>query len=264
LGDEFNDGLTLVFDFQMMNFQFTAEYFHTMIREMEAHYPSPFMPVYVFSNHDKARSIERLGGDMQKAKLLALLQLTVRGVPCLYYGEEIGMSDSRFPFKTALDPIAHKFPFIPRFVFDWMGVLINRDDARTPMQWDATRNAGFSSAKKTWLPVHPNFPSVNVEKESAENGSLLNTIRTVMKIRNQEQVLREGSLELLENLPKGVLGYTRNLQGRKITVLLNFDAQAKEFAFEFSEIIFKVSECDDAKEKAIRLDGLGGMIVGRN
>ncbi|MFT3893818.1 MAG: alpha-amylase family glycosyl hydrolase [Anaerolineales bacterium] len=264
LGDESNDGLTLVFDFQMMNFKFTAEYFGAMIREMEAHYPSPFMPVYVFSNHDKARSIERLGGDMQKAKLLALLQLTVRGVPCFYYGEEIGMSDLRFPFKTALDPIAHKFPFVPRFVFDRMGVLINRDDARTPMQWNATQNAGFSSAPKTWLPVHPNFPSVNVEKESAESDSLLNTIRAVMKIRNQEQALQEGSLNLLENLPNGVLGYKRKLAEKEITVFMNFDAQPKEFAFEFSNVMFKLSDRDEAKEKAIRLDGFGGVIVGRN
>jgi alpha-glucosidase len=264
LGDETNNGLTLVFDFKMMNFKFTAEYFSNLIREMEEHYPSPFMPVYVFSNHDRSRSMYWLKGDMRKAKLLALFQLTVRGVPCLYYGEEIGMTNLRLPRATALDPIAHKLPPIPRFIIDSTGMLLNRDEARTPMQWDSSHNAGFSSAQKTWLPVHENFASVNVEKESGESDSLLNTVRAVMKIRNQERVLQEGSLELLGNLPKGVLGFTRNLQGRKITVLLNFDAQPKEFAFELSKTIFKVSECDEAKEKAIRLDGFGGMIVGRN
>jgi alpha-glucosidase len=261
LGDDTNNGLTLVFDFAMMNFQFTAGYFQTMIREMEAHYPSPFMPVYVFSNHDKARSFERLDGDMRKAKLLALLQLTVRGVPCLYYGEEIGMIDSHFPFKTALDPIPHKFSFIPRFIFDRLGILINRDEVRTPMQWDATRNAGFSSAQKTWLPVHKNFTSINVEKESAEAGSLLNTVRSLLKIRKMEKALQEGSLEILENLPKGVLGYARELGNEKIIVLLNFDLQEKEFQLESSECLFKLSERDEAKQKAIRLDGFGGMIL---
>ena len=261
LGDDTNNGLTLVFDFAMMNFKFTAEYFHKLIREMEEHYPSPFMPVYVFSNHDRHRSIYLLKNDMRKTKLLALFQLTVRGVPCVYYGEEIGMADSRFAFATALDPIAHKFPFVPRFIFDRMGVLINRDEVRTPMQWDATHNAGFSSAKKTWLPVHENFPSINVEKESADQGSLLSTVRAVMKIRNREQALQEGSLELLGNLPNGVLGYARKLGNEKIIVLLNFDRQEKQFQFESSEYLFKLSSHDDATQKAIRLDGFGGIIV---
>jgi oligo-1,6-glucosidase/alpha-glucosidase len=261
LGDETNNGLTLVFDFKMMNFRFKADYFKNLIREMETHYPDPFIPVYVFSNHDKARSIERIGGDMRKAKLLALLQLTVRGVPCLYYGEEIGMTDSRLPFRTALDPIPHKFPFLPRFITDRLGVLINRDEVRTPMQWDTTRSAGFSSSQTTWLPVHENHNLRNVEKESAEKGSLLNTIRAVMKIRNQEIVLQEGSLHLLENLPKGVLGYVRKFNNQRVFILMNFDEHEKEFPFEFSEFMYKVSERDVSKGKAIRLDGFGGVIL---
>ncbi len=261
LGDETNNGLTLVFDFKMMNLRFTAEYFHNLIRDMQVHYPSPFMPVYVFSNHDRHRSIHWLKGDVRKAKLLALLQLTVRGVPCLYYGEEIGMANSRFPFATALDPIPHKFTFLPRFVADRMGMLINRDEVRTPMQWDGTRNAGFSSAAKTWLPVHENFPSINVEKESAVAGSLLNTVRALLKIRNQEKSLQEGSLELLESLPKGVLGFVRKSEGKKLVILLNFDDQTKEFPFDASECIFKLAKRDEVKQKAIRLDGFGGMII---
>jgi glycosidase len=89
-----------------------------------------------------------------------MLQLTVRGVPCMYYGEEIGMTDLPQPFGTALDPIPHKFKFIPRFIFDLLGLLINRDEVRTPMQWDGTKNAGFSSAEKTWLPVHRNYSEI--------------------------------------------------------------------------------------------------------
>ena len=261
LGDETNNGLTLVFDFGMLNFKFTAEYFRWLIREMEAHYPSPFMPVYVFSNHDKYRTMYRLGNDLRKAKLLAMLQLTVRGVPCLYYGEEIGMTDSKFPFATALDPIPHKYTFLPRFLFNWLGLLINRDEVRTPMQWDGTRNAGFSSAQKTWLPVHKNYKAINVEKESSEAGSLLNTVRTVLKIRNQEKSLQEGSLEFLEDLPKGILGYARKFDNEKVFVLLNFSSQEKEFQFGFSECIFKLSARDETKQKAIRLDGFGGMII---
>ncbi len=261
LGDETNNGLGLIFDFEMLSFKFTADYFRRLIQNIETHFPDPFMPVYVFSNHDRRRSINRLGDDLQKAKLLAMLQLTVRGVPCMYYGEEIGMTDLKQPFNSALDPIPHKFKPIPRLVFDLLGLLINRDEVRTPMQWDETRNAGFSSAEKAWLPVHGNYKEINVERENREKDSLLNVIRTLAKIRKSRVSLREGSLELMNNLPDGVLGYTRKLGDEKIIVLLNFDEQAKEFPFEYSERIFKLSDQDEIRDKTIQLGALGGMVL---
>ena len=109
--------------------------------------------------------------------------------------------------------------------------------------------------------MHENFASVNVEKESTEACSLLNTVHAVLKIRNQEQALQEGSLEMLENLPKGVLGFVRKSEDKKLIILLNFDEQAKEFQLTFSECIFKLSDRDEVKQKAIRLDGFGGMIL---
>ena len=121
----------------------------------------------------KPEASRSLGNDVRKAKLLHLLQLTVRGVPCMYYGEEIGMTNLKLPFATALDPIPQKFKSIPRFVFDLLGMTINRDEVRTPMQWSAEKNAGFSSAEKTWLPIHPNYDAFNVEKESKDENSLL-------------------------------------------------------------------------------------------
>jgi oligo-1,6-glucosidase/alpha-glucosidase len=261
LGDENNDGLTLVFDFEMLNFKFTAEYFRKLIKAIEMHYPDPFMPVYVFSNHDKRRSIHRLGGDVHKAKLLHMLQLTVRGVPCMYYGEEIGMTNRKLPFRTALDPIPHKFDFLPRFLFDRLGLTINRDEVRTPMQWDGTRNAGFSSAEKTWLPVHENYVEVNVEKESIESDSLLNTIRVLLKVRREELPLQEGSLEWINNLPEGVLGYTRTLGNEKLFVFLNFNHQEAEFPFEDFDPIFRLTQRDEIKNQVIRLAGFGGIIL---
>ncbi len=261
LGGERNDGLTLVFDFGMMNFRFNADYFRNLIREMELQYPSPFMPVYVFSNHDKRRSISHLGGDVRKAGLLHTLQLTVRGVPCIYYGEEIGMTDARFPFSTALDPIPHKYNFIPRFVFDMLGLTINRDEVRTPMQWNGTKNAGFSSADQSWLPVHESYKQINVDVEGQEDKSLLNTIRSLLKLRKKERGLQEGSLELMEGLPQDVLGFTRSSDGEKILVLLNFGDQEKEFQVEATECIFKLSPGSQWNGKMIRLDGYSALIL---
>ena len=193
-----------------------------------------------------------------------MLQLTVRGVPCMYYGEEIGMTNARFPFATALDPIPHKFKFLPRFVFDMLGLTINRDEVRTPMQWDGTRNAGFSSAEKTWLPLHGNYRGVNAEKQSDAKDSLLNTIRTLLKIRREKRPLQEGSMKLMDNLPAGVLGYARKFGDENILVLLNFAEQEIEFQFENHECIFKLSQRDERKENTIYLDGLSGMILKAN
>ncbi len=261
-GENINNGLTLVFDFEMLQFKFRAEYFRNLIEKIEAHFPPPFMPVYVFSNLDKRRSIHRLGDDFRKAKLLAMLQFTVPGVPCTYYGEEIGMTNLRLPFKTALDPIPRKYAAIPRFIFDLLDVTVNRDEVRAPMQWDGTKNAGFSTAKKTWLPVHPNYPEINVESESKREDSLLNTFKRLLNFRKSNEVMREGTMEFLEGMPLNVLGFSRKAQNEKRTILLNFDEREKEIRSGFSECVFKLTGGEKVKDKAVRLNGFGGVILG--
>lgn len=260
LGGESNNGLTLVFDFGMLNFEFTAAYFRELIHKMEKYYPDPFMPVYAFSNHDKHRSLYKLGNDLRKAKLLALFQLTVRGVPCLYYGEELGMTNAVFKFQQAHDPIPRKFSFVPRLVTEALGVLANRDEVRTPMQWDETTNAGFSR-ERPWLPVHENYANVNVKKADGDPDSLLNTVRTLMNLRKQEGAFQEGALELLDQLPASVLGYSRTQNGEKLFVLLNFSHQPVDLEFPHHKVIFGLMAQVTQKEKAIRLDGCGGVIL---
>jgi glycosidase len=263
LGEERNDGLTLVFDFGMLGFKFNARYFRDLIEDIERQFPDPFMPVYVFGNHDRARSISRLGNDIRKAKLLHLLEFTVRGVPCLYYGEEIGMTNLKLPYATALDPIPRKFKFVPRVVFDVLGTTLNRDEVRTPMQWNNTKKAGFSAAEMTWLPVHPNHDVINVEKEEQEKDSLLNTIRTIMKIRRAESALQEGSLELIKDLPGQVLGYVRLKSKDKIAVLLNFSNREIEFHVLEGNwgCILRLSKGDTVNGNKINLNNYGGMIL---
>jgi glycosidase len=179
----------------------------------------------------------------------------------MYYGEEIGMSNARFSLATAQDPIPRKFKFLPRFLFDRLGLMVNRDEVRTPMQWDASKNAGFSTAEETWLPVHGNFPEVNVENQRATRGSLLNTVRAVLKIRRQEPALQEGFIELLPGLPPDVLGYARQLGNERIVVLLNFGEQIREFQFEVAEALLKLSDGDEIQQKTIRLDSYGGVVL---
>ncbi|MBN8657066.1 MAG: alpha-glucosidase [Anaerolineae bacterium] len=263
-GEEKNDGLTLAFDFEMLDFKFTAEFFRDIIGDIEKHFHPPFMPVYVFSNLDKRRSMDRLGNDVRKAKLLHTLQLTVRGVPCMYYGEEIGMTNLKLPFASALDPIPHKYTFAPRFIFDALNVTVNRDEVRAPMQWDATKNAGFSNAEKTWLPVHPDYSTVNVEAQHKDSNSLLSTLRALLKLRKSEKSLHEGSLELMQNLPDGILGYIRVYENQKVVVLLNFKDQPQQFAnpsHDSATTLFHLSQADETKNETIHLGGYGGMIL---
>jgi glycosidase len=89
----------------------------------------------------------------------------------------------------------------------------------------------------------------------------LNTIRTLLKIRKQEKALQEGSLELIDNLPKGVLGYSRTLLKNKLVILLNFDRDSKEVEFDASECIFKLRGEDEIKNKTVQLSGFGGIIT---
>ena len=170
-----------------------------------------------------------MNDDVRKAKLLHLFQLTVRGVPCMYYGEEIGMTDARIPFKKGLDPIAQKMKKVPRFLFDLAGETPNRDELRTPMQWDSSFNAGFSKAAKTWLPVNENFSNINVQVELTNENSLLNFIHRVLKIRNENPAFSEGSLELIseKELPRNVLGYKRKLNGQTFNIIINFSLHEK-------------------------------------
>ena len=265
MGESENDGLALVFDFHMLSLNFTAHFFRDVVRELERHFADPFMPVYVFSNHDSPRSIWRLGNDVTKAKLLALFQLTVRGVPCMYYGDEIGMTSVDMPRATALDPIAHEFRLIPDFLFKRLGITINRDICRTPMQWDNSKNAGFSTADHTWLPVNPDYPTVNVAAEADAPGSLLNTVRDLLHLRSEEPALNTGSLELLSNLPDGVLGYVRRYGGDELAVFLNFGASPARLAPRGGQwsALHKLSSADDLYDGETVLSPYSGMIQKR-
>lgn len=265
LGKEENDGLGLVFNFEMLRFRFNANYFYALVASLEKSFPNPYSPVYVFSNHDRRRSMTRLKGNTAKAKLLHLFQLTVRGVPCMYYGEELGMSDARIPYKKGLDPIAQKYKWVARFLTDWANETLNRDDVRTPMQWNASANAGFSNATTTWLPVNNNYPEVNVEAMKQDPNSLISKVKALLHLRKNNLALSSGSLELVapDALPKNVLGYKRKIENDELLVLLNFSK--KEVIIndqKNSKVLFSLTPSDVLQEQSsIKLGAYGGIIL---
>ncbi|MCS7085230.1 MAG: alpha-amylase family glycosyl hydrolase, partial [Bacteroidia bacterium] len=239
------DGLHTVFLFQTLSTPFSARAFAHLIRRFERHFPEPYFPAWVFSNHDRVRLFTRLGESPEKAKVMATLLLTVRGVPFIYYGEEIGMAQHRIPLENALDPLAEPWKKLPRWAVELLrkrGLSLNRDECRTPMQWDDGPNAGFSSATP-WLPPLPDFRRVNVKNQNDDPSSLLNTYRGLVALRKSHAALRIGSLEILPSPPQTLI-YRRSFEQNGILVALNFGLKPRKIPYRAKEILFSTHKAE--------------------
>jgi alpha-glucosidase len=232
-GDAENPGLHMVFLFQTLKTRFEGASVRALLDEFERAFPDPYVPTFVFGNHDRPRFMDRLDGDVSKAKLFAALQLTARGVPFIYYGEEIGTGHHDVPLHRGKDPIAAQFRFVPAWAARALrrrGILLNRDECRLPMAWHGGDHGGFSrGGAEPWLPAHPRYPEVNVAVQAADASSLLHWYRTLLRLRRHCPALHSGRLSLLEppSVPPDVVAYRRE-QGRdSVHVLLNFSAEAR-------------------------------------
>jgi len=223
-----HDGLNLSFQFQSLTTPFKAKSIRKLLHLYEEWFPYPYMPTWVFGNHDQIRRITRLGDNFDKAKLNAVLQLTARGVPFIYYGEELGMKNYKAPKKNSRDAVSHHFNWVPQFLRNIamkIGLMMNRDGCRTPMQWDSTENAGFSNpGVETWLPVESSFKKRNVERELKNASSLLNCYKRLLKIRKENLALQIGNFEFIDlnKLNKKILAYKRIIAEKILYVFINF------------------------------------------
>jgi alpha-glucosidase len=212
-----NDELHMPFNFALLLTGLEASAVHDAIADLEAVLPKGAWPNWVMGNHDEPRLATRLGRDQSRAA--AFLLLTLRGTPTIYYGDELGMPEAVIPQHMVKDPWGHRMPGF------------SRDGCRTPMQWNAGPNAGFSTAGETWLPVQP-ASIINVESELADPGSHLVLYRRLLSVRRAEPSLRAGDIALTEGLPPSCLGYTRHAPGsRPLTVLLNLSGEPVELAW---------------------------------
>lgn len=235
-----DDGLNLVFLFKTLRTPFSAEAFFDLIEEYEREFPAPLLPTWVLGNHDKPRYIERLGNDARRAKVLSTLQLCARGVPFVYQGEEIGMTNLDLPADSALDPLSNMYGFVPtelRRLLRKKGILLNRDECRTPMQWSMDENAGFAPpGTRPFLPVHPGFPFCNVEAQRKDPTSLFQHYKRLFALRRAFAALHGGSLALWHktSVPKGVLAFTRQHEAQTVFVLLHFADDEAEVRLPFA------------------------------
>jgi alpha-glucosidase len=182
-------------------------------------------PTFVISNHDIVRSYDRYGDGKhndQIAKLMGALYLTLRGTPIMYYGEEIGMKTTPPTRKEDVrDPIGRT---------GWPEEK-GRDGERTPMQWDESANAGFSTAAP-WLPVPPTYKTHNVADESKDPNSVLEFYKQVLKLRHTSKALLDGSYAALNESDADVLSYLRAYKNDVVLVALNMSGSPKKVNFE--------------------------------
>ena len=208
-----NDRLHAAFNFTMLAQPWNARKFSKAITDWEGLNQGEHWPNHVLNNHDNPRTSTRyhFNGDDQLLKTTAVLMMTLRGTPFLYHGEEIGMRDIELSRDEIQDPPGKKYwPFYK-----------GRDGCRSPMQWDDDIYSGFSDAKP-WLPVHPGYVQRNVESQSKDPHSLLNLYKELIRLRRSQPVLQHGSFSSFPGMPGQVLAYLRELDGKRILILLNF------------------------------------------
>jgi alpha-glucosidase len=203
-------GAHLPFNFQLILAAWNARNIDRLIRDYEAALPEGGWPNWVLGNHDNHRIASRVGP--AQARVAAMLLLTLRGTPTLYYGDEIGMRDVPIPSERIQDPWEKRVP----------GLGLGRDPERTPMQWSAEGNAGFTTGTP-WLPLAEEFPSVNVAAERADPGSMLSLYQRLIHLRRTEPALAIGDYEPIE-AEGPVLAYRRRHEGRELLIALNLSS----------------------------------------
>ncbi|MDE3200786.1 MAG: alpha-glucosidase [Acidobacteriota bacterium] len=219
------DEVQLPMDFQIADVnKLSAPRFRKLFHEIENN-TAHGQPEYFFSNHDQPRQWDRYGDGKHNdeiAKLMAVLELATRGTPQMYYGEEIGMRTTPPARKEDVrDPIGIK---------GWPKEK-GRDGERTPMQWDATKMAGFTTSGKSWLPIPPSSKTYNVAVESKDPNSILNTYKRLLALRQSDPALRDGTQINVDNSNPDVYSFIRQIPDRTILVALNMSGRPHTLSY---------------------------------
>jgi alpha-glucosidase len=248
-------GAHLPFNFQLLQTPWHADTIARLIAEYEAALPEGGWPNWVLGNHDRPRIAARVGEE--QARVAAMLLLTLRGTPTLYYGDEIGISDVAIPPDAVQDPWEKQEP----------GLGLGRDPVRTPMQWDASENAGFTSASP-WLPLTEDWRQRNVEELEGEEDSILDLYRKLLAVRHGSAALQAGDYRALPGT-EGVLAYVRTHAEEKIAVVLNLTGEPKALdlpkGMEGTALISTATrEPGSAVASLLELDPDEGVIIALN
>jgi alpha-glucosidase len=200
-------GAHLPFNFQLLQTAWNAASIAQIMEEYEAALPHGAWPNWVLGNHDKERIASKIGS--AQARVAAMLLLTLRGTPTIYYGEEIGMKDVPIAPEQVQDPAEKNEP----------GLGLGRDPERTPMPWDGSLLAGFTSGEP-WLPLGADHARVNVEGLRESRRSILNLYRRLIDLRRDKPVLTHGSIDAV-TVQGNILRYERRQGDQRLVIALN-------------------------------------------
>jgi alpha-glucosidase len=247
-------GAHLPFNFALLSTLWSARSIEKIIADYEAALPPGAWPNWVLGNHDRPRVASRVGPD--QARVAAMLLLTLRGTPTLYYGDEIGMHQVAIAPEQVRDPFEKNVP----------GIGVGRDGCRTPMQWDATAHAGFSTSTP-WLPLPDDSVRENVVNLEADARSILSLYKALISLRKELPQLRSG--EYVPIAAQGdLLLYRRQGEGEAVVIALNLGDQPVSIASDAAGLagdILLSTFLDREGEKVegtLDLRGNEGVIIG--
>ncbi|TDB63729.1 alpha-amylase family glycosyl hydrolase [Arundinibacter roseus] len=203
-----NKGAHLPFNFLLLSLPWEPQKIAAAIDEYEGAIPAGGWPNWVLGNHDQPRISSRIG--IQQARVAALLLLTLRGTPTIYYGDEIGMHDVPIPFEEVQDPQGLNMP----------DKNLSRDPARTPMQWEPTPQSGFTTARP-WLRIARSAPRQNVQTQQQDDHSMLSFYKRLIALRQAEPSLMYGNYIPVYS-DNQIFVYIRHQEGSdRLLVVLN-------------------------------------------
>jgi len=216
-GDDL-DEFHLPFNFHLLGVEWTAAAVEQVVNSLEAALPEGAWPNYVLGNHDEPRMATRLGAE--NTRLAALLLLTLRGTPTLYYGDELGLPEVDVPPEKRLDLQA-----------DGLEKQQNRDGCRTPMPWTDGPSAGFSDADPDdlWLPLGDDHRARSVEQQTGDPDALLSLYRRLLELRAASPALEVGAYTPITTTPQDVFTFLRSHDDEQLLVALNFADAAQRF-----------------------------------
>jgi glycosidase len=225
--------LDVVFNFNIGSIkEFDVNRLFGGIVETEQAYSEGQIPTLFFSSHDMSRYISRFGGDEDRAKLVAALMLTAKGVPFLYYGDEIGMrdwlTDDIALMKDVQGLMAYKLALQSDQTYAEALAIANeksRDKSRTPMQWNSSSDVGFSE-HLPWITIPSDAYKINVEDQQNDPNSMLSFYKSLLKLRKEHSALRLGEYKFLRN-EDGLVSFVRTDDLEKVLVVLNFGNESK-------------------------------------
>jgi alpha-glucosidase len=246
-------GAHLPFNFQLIFAPWNAPGVAQIVEAYEAALPKNATPNWVLGNHDQKRIATRVGAS--GARLAALLLLTLRGTAMLYYGDELGLQDVSIPPDRVQDP----------WEKNEAGFGHGRDPARTPMPWDNSPNAGFTTGIP-WLPVGPDHEARNVAAFIGNPASILNLYRRLIKLRREHTALSGGDFATVQ-AAEGLFAFERNDGNSRLLIVLNFAQEQRQVTLpaDADHAMVLLSTCLDRDDEYVptnsKLRPAEGMVL---